>query len=92
MGKEESLLEGKSQNGEVERPLGESKAGLVVIGEVKLDLSWLAIGEAEAITLLLHQLQKIHGLKKKKNKENYFSVVTAKRVRSHMASPIEQNE
>ncbi|RXH82573.1 hypothetical protein DVH24_036914 [Malus domestica] len=60
MEKEESLLEGKSLSGEAERPLGESKAGLVVIGEVKLDLSWLAIGEAEAITLLLHQLQKIH--------------------------------
>lgn len=51
MVKEESLLEGKRLRGEAERPLGETKAGLV-IGEVKLDLSWLAIGEAEAMTLL----------------------------------------
>lgn len=36
--------------GEPERPLGETKA--LVIGEVKLDLSWLAIGEAVAMALL----------------------------------------
>lgn len=51
MVKEESLLEGKRLRGEAERPLGETKAALVS-GEVKLDLSWLAIGEAEAMTLL----------------------------------------
>jgi hypothetical protein len=47
MVKEWSLLEGKTLRGEAERPLGETKA--LVIGEVKLDLSWLAIGEAVAM-------------------------------------------
>lgn len=46
--KEEYLLEGKSLSGEAERPLGDTKA--LVIEEVKLDLSWLAIGDAVAMT------------------------------------------
>ena len=50
MVKEDRLLEGKSLSGEAERPLGESKA--LVTGEVKLDLSWLAIGDAVAMALL----------------------------------------
>lgn len=50
MVKEDRLLEGKSLSGEAERPLGESKA--LVTEEVKLDLSWLAIGDAVAMALL----------------------------------------
>ena len=50
MVRECSLLEGKTLRGEPERPFGETKA--LVIGEVKLDLSWLAIGEAVAMALL----------------------------------------
>lgn len=50
MVKEEGLLEGKSLSGEAERPFGETKA--LVIGEVKLDLSWLAIGDAVAMASL----------------------------------------
>lgn len=45
--KEEYLLEGKSLSGEAERPLGDTKD--LVTGEVKLDLSWLAIGDAVAM-------------------------------------------
>jgi hypothetical protein len=48
--KEWRLPEGKTLRGEAERPLGEAKA--LVIGEVKLDFSWLAIGEAAAMALL----------------------------------------
>lgn len=55
MVREWSLLEGKTLRGEPERPLGETKA--LVIGEVKLDLSWLAIGEAVAMALLSEEKQ-----------------------------------
>ena len=55
MVREWSLLEGKTLRGEPERPFGETKA--LVIGEVKLDLSWLAIGEAVAMALLSEEKQ-----------------------------------
>lgn len=54
MVKEEDLLEGKSLSGEAERPLGTSKA--LETGEVKLDLSWLAIGEALAMAFCFDQV------------------------------------
>lgn len=49
---EDGLLEGKGLRGEAERPLGEYLEVVVVV-EVKLLFSWLAIGEAVAILLLL---------------------------------------
>ena len=50
--KEEGRLEGKSLRGEAERPLGERRA--LERGEVKRDLSWLAIGDvAVAIVVCL---------------------------------------
>ena len=54
MEKEEgALLEENGLRGEAERPLGEATGRVLeVVGEVKLLLSWLAIGEAVAILLL----------------------------------------
>jgi hypothetical protein len=48
--KEWRLPEGKTLRGEAERPLGATKG--LAIGEVKLDFSWLAIGEAAAMASL----------------------------------------
>ncbi len=47
---EGALLEENGLSGEPERPLG--RRALEVDGEVKLLLSWLAIGETVAILLL----------------------------------------
>jgi hypothetical protein len=47
MVKEDDLLQGKRVRGEAESPLGETSKPLV-----KLDLSWLAIGEALAMMSL----------------------------------------
>lgn len=51
--KEWRLPEGKTLRGEAERPLGATKA--LEIGEVKLDFSWLAIGEAAAMASLTEE-------------------------------------
>ena len=62
MVKEEDLLEGKSLSGEAERPLGASKA--LETGEVKVGLSWLAIGAALAMAVCFEQDYKLTIVKK----------------------------